>query len=214
MGADVDIDADHLALADEFQDRRHEQHRAAAGYSRFYDEVGLGCPDDFLGGNYVGRELYDGHTHPAPEVGIVISIRGMQRVHRGLERSAVAAERQGLDTLLFFECGAVVEIGHTRIALKSALIYPERSNPRLTRVFHPHVQANTALATLGRVLEIARHPVDLYPAGAGPAAASINWHVAAASKYHPGVHRQPGRRRHFERKWRASADDCIDPPSG
>ena len=103
MGADVDIDADHLALADEFQDRRHEQHRAAAGYSRFYDEVGLGCPDDFLGGNYVGRELYDGHAHPAPEVGIVISIRGMQRVHRGLERSAVAAERQGLDTLLFFE---------------------------------------------------------------------------------------------------------------
>ena len=72
----------------------------------------------------------DGDAHPAPEVGVVISVRGMQRVHRGLERSAVAAERQGLNTLLFFECCAIVGTGHTRNAFKSALIYAARSNTR------------------------------------------------------------------------------------
>ena len=92
---------------------------------------GFVCPDDFLGGDYVGGELYDGDAYPAPEVGVVISVGGMQRVHRGLERSTVAAERQGLDTLLFFECSrppsrrnGVLEIARHREDL-----YLDRSGP-------------------------------------------------------------------------------------
>ena len=53
---------------------------------------------------------------------------------------------------------------------------------------------------LGRMLEIARHPVDLYPAGAGPAVANINHCVAAASNYHLECTGNPACRGHFERQ--------------
>ena len=67
-------------------------------------------------------------------------------------------------------------------------------------MFQPPFERITALASLGRVLEIARHPVDLYPACAGLAVANISHCVAAASNYHLECTGNLAGRRYFERQ--------------
>ncbi|MCY1233289.1 hypothetical protein D9M72_458270 [compost metagenome] len=106
--ADVDIDADDLALADQLQHRGHEDHRTAAGDARFDDDVRLGVPDHFLGRHDIGRHLDDRHAHERPEIGIVVFVERHQCLERLAKGVLVLAERERHFLLVSLECETIV----------------------------------------------------------------------------------------------------------
>jgi hypothetical protein len=112
LRTDVDIHSDHRPLADQLQQRRHEQHGAATRHSGLDDDIGLGVPNHLLRCHHVGRQLDDRNAHPTPEIGVVVLVRRLDRLDRGFEHLRIAAQSDGLRAFLLLERRAIVGIGH------------------------------------------------------------------------------------------------------
>ena len=73
---DVDVDADHLAVAtDQLEQGSGKDQRSAAGDAGLDDEVGSYPPNDLLNGDDVLRELNDRQAEPGEVIGVLV-LRG------------------------------------------------------------------------------------------------------------------------------------------
>ena len=64
VGANININPDDLAVAQQCQHGGRENHRAATRNPRLDNDIGLGFPDNFLRHDNIGRHLYDGNAQP------------------------------------------------------------------------------------------------------------------------------------------------------
>ena len=55
-----------------------------------------------------------GNAHPAPEIGVIVFVRGLQRTEGDVEYLPVATQGHRLSALLLFECSAIIGVGHVR----------------------------------------------------------------------------------------------------
>ena len=106
--ANINIDADHLALADEFEQCGHEYYRTAARDACLYDDVWLGRPYNLLGRHNICRHLDDRDTHPAPQVRVIVRAGRGKQVGRRREDPRVVTQSERLIPLMLFELCTIV----------------------------------------------------------------------------------------------------------
>ena len=84
--ADLDVDADHVALAQQVEDRRVEDDRAAMRHAALDDDVGADLPDELLHHHDVFRRLDDGDAEPRRLVAdLLLPPRAREQVGDDLE---------------------------------------------------------------------------------------------------------------------------------
>ena len=66
------------------------------------------CPYHLLRRDYVGRKLDDGDAHPAPKIGVVVLVGGMEHIDCVSEEVLILCKSQCLPALFFFKCCAIV----------------------------------------------------------------------------------------------------------
>src|SRR6267143_5948613 len=72
--ANINIDSQDLpCTTDQFEQRGIKDQRAAAGDTRLDNQIGLHTPDDFLHGDDILWELYDGPAQPGEVIRILES---------------------------------------------------------------------------------------------------------------------------------------------
>ena len=71
VGADIDIDAEHLAVSHQLAQRGVVDQRAAMRDAGFDDQVRSHVPQDFLHGDHVLRVLDDRPAHPSEIIGVL-----------------------------------------------------------------------------------------------------------------------------------------------
>ncbi|MOA13576.1 hypothetical protein D3C78_1336360 [compost metagenome] len=111
--ADIDVDAQHFAMADQFQHRGVKHQRAAVGNTGLDNDVRPQRPDDLLHGDHVLGKLNDRAAHPAEVVGVLMfGGRANPVQRRGLQRFVLL---QAFDVLFYFFTKLLMRI-HYRLS--------------------------------------------------------------------------------------------------